>query len=81
MLAKGAIDMDDLVSRVAVLEQMARNTEANLLRMERGIERIASRQVSDFRWIISLLALALGGGITGFTTLLGVMAHGFKWIS
>jgi hypothetical protein len=80
MLGKGAIDMDDIETRVAVLEQIARGTEASILRLERSIERIAARQVTDFRWIISLLGLVVGGGITGFATLLGVMAHGFKWI-
>jgi hypothetical protein len=81
MLTGGAIDMDDIETRVAVLEQIARSTEASLLRLERATERITARQVTDFRWIISLLGLVVGGGISGFVALLGVMAHGFKWVS
>ncbi len=66
-------------ARVAVLEQIAKNTEkvlermdARMDRMETRFDRIEDRQRSDFKW---LLGIGMGG--TGF--LFAVMAHGFHW--
>lgn len=73
-------------ARVAVLEQIAKNTEkvldrmdmrldrmdSRMERMEDRMERIEDRQRADFKW---LLGMGMGG--TGF--LVAVMAHGFNW--
>jgi len=81
-------------SRVAGLEQIARNTSVTLERIERRFETIDRRSESldrridvltsehraDFRW---LLGVMLGGFATmlgGFGAMLGVMAHDFHWL-
>ena len=71
---------DDIPSRVAVLEEIARTTKAALERidrrfdsLDRRIDAIGTDHRSDFRW---LLGVMLGG----FAGLLGVMAHGFHWL-
>jgi hypothetical protein len=72
--------MDDLPSRVAVLEQIARETheaimdlraEMRALRGELAALRAEAR--ADYRW---LLGITLGG----VGALLAVMAHGFHWL-
>ena len=70
----------DMESRVAVLEQIARDTAASLERIERrldGLDRrmdgLAGEQHRDFRWLIGMML-----GTTG--ALLGVMVHGFHWL-
>ena len=60
---------DNLPTRVAVLEQI----EAILKEIHTDIRELRKDMRSDFRWL-----LALYGG--GFLILLGVMAHGFKWL-
>jgi uncharacterized protein YhaN len=74
-------------ARVAVLEQIAKNTEkvlerldarmdrldARMDRLESRMERVEDRQSSDFKWL-----LAFGMGSTGF--LFATMAHGFHWL-
>jgi hypothetical protein len=97
--------MDDIVPRVAVLEQIARSTEASLARIERTIEtgfsrsetrmdrleagmdrldtkvdRLEARQHADFRWLLGTMLTGVGATLTGFVAILGLMAHGFKWI-
>jgi len=59
-------------ARVAVLEEIARNTEKMLERVDARIARIEERQVSDVR-----LLLLLGFGATSFICTL--MGHGFHW--
>lgn len=70
--------------RVAVLEQIARDTAATLValredirhaldRIERRVDMLDRRQHANFLWLVSL-------EIGGFAALLGVMAHGFHWI-
>ena len=81
----------DMESRVAILEQIARSTVASLERIERRLDSLDTRTSAwfdtidrrfdlvdtayrgDFRW---LLGIMLGG----FGALLGVMAHGFRWL-
>lgn len=83
--------MNDIEPRIAVLEQIARDNLAALGRIERrldGIEQrfdrrfegsdarmtgIEARMQTQFLW---LLGVMLGQ----FAALLGVMAHGFKWL-
>lgn len=82
---------DDLSSRVAVLEQIARNTEAALGRIEARLDRIDtrmdrldSRQGDDFRFLvrlqITLTTVTIMLMLAGFATLGSLMAHGFHWI-
>lgn len=65
--------MDDIPSRVAVLEQIARSTEAILTEMHADIREIRSQQDRDFRWLLGLY-------LAGTAASLGVMAHGFHWL-
>lgn len=89
---------DTIEPRVAVLEQIAKNTserldrmDARLDRIETRLDRIEGRQHDDFqillgwhdrllerhdrdfRWFVTLY-------LAGMATLLGVMAHGFRWL-
>jgi len=71
---------EGMEARVAVLEQIARNTEqilarmdVHLDRMDTRMDRIEDRQRSDFRWL-----LTTGAGATAI--ILGTTAHGFHWI-
>ena len=62
----------DVLPRLAVLEEIAKNTKATLERIDRRLDTIETNQRTDFRW---LLGIILGG----YVGLLGVMAHGFHW--
>jgi hypothetical protein len=71
---------NDMPTRVAVLEEIARGTKAALERIERRLDSferrfdsLAAEQRADFRW---LLGMMIGWG----AALLGVMAHGFHWL-
>ncbi len=66
-------------ARVAVLEEIARNTakvldrlEATMARMDDRMTRLEDRQSADFKW---LLGTQLGIATFIFATL----AHGFHW--
>jgi hypothetical protein len=59
-------------TRLAVLEQVAKQTETVLDRMDRRLERLEDRQRTDFLW---LLGVTLGG----FAGMFGLLAHGFHW--
>jgi hypothetical protein len=70
----------DMESRVAVLEQIARTTTAGLERLERRFDTLDQRmdsfmreQRADFRWLLGIILGSSGA-------LLGVMAHGFRWL-
>ncbi|HTW72377.1 MAG TPA: hypothetical protein VME47_21020 [Acetobacteraceae bacterium] len=77
----------DMESRVAVLEQIARETTASFGGIERRLDvqaaelrALAAEHRAEFRWL-------LGAILGGFTTLLGaigamlgVVAHGFHWL-
>jgi hypothetical protein len=67
---------DDIPSRVAVLEQIAREVRDGLLRIDQRLDRIEdkidklnSRIWTNFYWMLG-----------AFAALLGVMAHGFRWL-
>lgn len=68
----GGDDSGGMEARVAVLEQIAKQTEGVLERMDRRLERLEDRQRTDFLW---LLGVMLGG----FAGIFGLMAHGFHW--
>jgi hypothetical protein len=59
-------------ARMAVLEQIAKDTKDVLTRMDTRMDRMEDRQASDFKWIFGL-----GLGATSF--IVAVMAHGFRW--
>jgi hypothetical protein len=74
-------------SRVAVLEQIARSTNASLERIERRFDAIDRRfdalsaeHRSDFRWLLGVMIGGFGATLGGFGAILGVMAHGFHWL-
>ena len=64
---------DNIESRTAVLEQIARSTEAILGEMRTDIREIRVQQDRDFRWLLGLY-------LAGTAAILGVMAHGFHWV-
>ena len=74
-------------ARVAVLEQITKETKASLDRIEQRFDRLDSRldkvderRERDFRLIFgAIITLALGLG-TLMLGLLGIVAHGFKWL-
>lgn len=69
----GGDDSGGMEARVAVLEQIAKDTKETLGRIDRRLERLEDRQVADFRWL-------LGGGIAATLGLAALMAHGFHWL-
>jgi len=64
---------DDMPSRVAVLEEIARNTETMLAEIRADIREVRDAQRGDFRWMMTVW-------ISGMAALLAVMAHGFHWL-
>ncbi len=82
---------DDITTRVALLGQATRETRETLARIEQSFERRFDRMDArfdrmdgridalgrdartDFRLLITL-------GVGGFASLLGAIAHGFRWI-
>lgn len=83
----GGGDNNGMEARVAVLEQIAKETKASLDRIEQRFDRLDSRldkvderRERDFRLIFgAIISLALGLG-TLMLGLLGIVAHGFKWL-
>ena len=75
---------DDIQSRVAVLEQIARVTQAALERIETRLDRLDARMADDFRFLvrlqITMTTVTIGLTLAGLATLGGMMAHGFHWI-
>jgi hypothetical protein len=67
-------------TRVAVLEEIARNTAATLERIERRMDMLSATQRADFRWLVGIMFGGFSVTIAGFTAMLGVMAHGFHWL-
>jgi hypothetical protein len=77
----------DMESRVAVLEQIARNTAATLERIDRRFdaidrrfEALAVEHRADFRWLLGVMLGGFAAMLGGFGAMLGVMAHGFRWL-
>jgi hypothetical protein len=77
----------DMESRVAVLEEIARNTALTLTRIERRLDAVDQRfdvqsatQRADFCWLVGIMFGGFSATIAGFATMLGVMAHGFHWL-
>ncbi|MBV9785516.1 MAG: hypothetical protein JO264_17050 [Acidisphaera sp.] len=74
-------------ARVAVLEEIAKNTAATLkeireeIRDVRGeVRELRADQRSDFRSLLGIMIAGFGGLLGALTGLLGVMAHGFHWL-
>jgi len=65
--------MDNTTERIAVLEQIARNTESVLSELRTDYQQFKSQHHTDFLWLLTFQ-------ISSTMLLLGVMAHGFKWI-
>ncbi len=77
----------NMEERVIALEHIAQTTAATLERLERRFEAVDRRfetmerrmdsiireQRADFRWLLGLILAQTGA-------LLGVMAHGFRWL-
>ena len=70
----------NLEPRVAVLEQIAADMRDALARIERRLEALDKRQHTDFLWLVSLIIGGWATTFAGFAGVLGVLAHGFKWI-
>lgn len=70
----------DMESRVAVLEQIARTTIASLDRLERRGEAQAAEQRTEFRWLLGIMLGGFTAVLGAFGAMLGVMAHGFRWL-
>jgi hypothetical protein len=60
---------DDISSRVAVLEQIARSTASELGEIHKDIRELCT----DNRWLMGIM-------LGGFIAILGAVAHGFHWI-
>jgi hypothetical protein len=64
---------DDMETRIAILEQIAKSTAATLERMERRLDTLAAEQRTDFRWTLGITLAGTGG-------ILGALARGFHWL-
>jgi len=85
--ASGGRYPGDMESRVAVLEEIARNLAAGQDRMERRfdaferrLDTLSARHHADFRWLLGIMLGGFGAMFGGFAAMLGVMAHGFHWL-
>ena len=65
---------------VAVLEQIAKTTNAVLERMDRRFDAIEVAQRAGFRWLLGTMLGMFGTIIAGFSGLFALMAHGFHWL-
>jgi hypothetical protein len=79
--------MADLEPRVAVLEQIARDTRDMLARMEgrfdrieTRLDRVEARQGEDFRFLVRLIITQGVLMIGGFAAVLGVIARAQHWV-
>jgi len=75
---------DTIEPRVAVLEQIARETSEILRELRIDVREMRARQDTDFRFMVSRqdrqFYWLVGIYLAGTAALLGVMAHGFKWL-
>ena len=67
------IASNDIPARVAVLEEIAASTKTILAEIKADLRDLRSESRSDYRWQMGLM-------LGGFGALLGVVAHGFKWL-
>jgi hypothetical protein len=79
--------MDDVETRLAILERNTRHIDVTLDRidtrldrLETRIDRVDANMRADFRWIMGLMISGLGATLTGFAAMFALMAHGFHWI-
>jgi hypothetical protein len=80
-------ELHDVDRRLAVLEQIARDTataladiRAELRLMRTEMQDMRKQQHEDLRWLIGIMFGVFGLTLTGFVGLLAVMAHGFHWL-
>ena len=84
-------NIPNIDARVAVLERIASDTRELLAdlrsemrqgfdRIDRRMEALGKRQHSDFLWLLTIMLGGYASTLAGFAGVLGVMAHGFKWI-
>ena len=78
---------DSLDTRVAILEQIARDIgatldriESRMDRIEARIDRLEDRMDRQFRWLMGVMLGGFVSMLAGFAGMLGVMAHGFHWL-
>jgi len=76
-----------MASRVAVLEQIARETTASFGRIERRLDAqaadlraLAAEHRAEFRWLLGAMLAGFTTMLGAFGAMLGVMAHGFHWL-
>jgi hypothetical protein len=72
--------MDDIPSRVAVLEQIARSTQAALERIERRLDTIEATQRSQFLWLLGAFGAGYLSLLLMMLAVLGLIAHTQHWI-
>ena len=69
----GGGDNGSMDARVAVLEQIAKDTQGVLKEIKADLRAMRTSQAPDFRLLFgAIITVALG--------LAALMAHGFKWI-
>ena len=56
-----------------MLEEIAASTKTILAEIKADLRDLRSESRSDYRWQMGLM-------LGGFGALLGVVAHGFKWL-
>ena len=71
---------DDVVTRVAVLEETARHTLAALERLERRFDRFETQQRAEFRWVLGVMLGGFATMLGAFGAMLAAMAHEFHWL-
>jgi hypothetical protein len=71
---------EDIIPRVAVLEQIAAATAKTLDRIDTKLDRIESRQADDFRFLVRLHFTQFVLIVGGFAAVLGVIARASHWI-
>jgi hypothetical protein len=67
-------------ARVAVLEKIARSTQATLDRMEPRLDSIDRRIDVNSRWLLGIMLGGFETVLAGFGGVLTVMARGFHWL-
>jgi hypothetical protein len=67
--------MDEIPSRVAVLEQIAAQTATTLTELRSEIRALRTETRDDFRWLLGVVLSGIGISIGGFITLLVTVMH------
>jgi hypothetical protein len=70
----------DIPPRVAVLEEIARNTLQALIDIRAEMREMRRESRADYRWLLGIMLAGFAMTTTGFAGILAVMAHGFHWL-